>query len=219
MSRSRFDPSFAELPGFLPIFPLSGVLMLPGGQLPLNIFEPRYLDMVRDALAWPRLIGMIQPQEEGREEVFRTGCAGRVIAFGETGDGRYLITLSGLIRFDIKEEPPRGALAYRRVVPEWGRWRANLDLPPPLEEFEAQFDRPRLIAALKPFFARHGINVDWSAVAATDGAQLITTCAMISPLGVREKQALLEARDTGERARLLTTLVEMAMLEETDIQS
>ena len=105
MSRSPFDPRFEALPASLPIFPLPGVLLLPGGRLPLNIFEPRYLNMVRDAIAGPRLIGMIQPSvhsdDPGSAETYRTGCAGRIVAFQETEDRRYLITLAGLIRFDV----------------------------------------------------------------------------------------------------------------------
>ncbi len=115
MSRWPFDPGFEALPEVLPVFPLPGVLLLPGGRLPLNIFEPRYLAMVGDALAGARLIGMIQPSEEapdvgntdvgntdvGSAAVYRTGCAGRIVAFSETGDGRYLITLAGLLRFDV----------------------------------------------------------------------------------------------------------------------
>ena len=110
MSVGAFRPDFEELPRVVPIFPLPGVLLLPGGRLPLNIFEPRYLAMVRDALAGDRAIGMIQPREAaadvGAAKVYETGCLGRITAFSETDDGRYLITLTGLIRFDVTRELP-----------------------------------------------------------------------------------------------------------------
>ena len=117
-TRSPFDPVFEDLPAILPLFLLDGVLLLPGGRLPLNIFEPRYLNMVRDALAGDGLIAIVQPRsldgDVGSAEIYRTGCAGRIVSFNETDDGRYLITLSGLIRFAAGAElPPVGG--YRRV--------------------------------------------------------------------------------------------------------
>ena len=206
MSRSPFAPSFEQLPSALPIFPLTGVLLLPRGKLPLNIFEPRYLAMTRDALGADRLIGMIQPQEGGDDgdapPVYRTGCAGRMTSFSETDDGRYLITLTGVARFDIAEELPRDRL-YRRVAADWQRWRGDLDDVP------RAVDRKRLLAALKPFFLRNGIDADWEAVESTSDERLVTTIAMGCPFQPSEKQALLEAADTAERARLLTALVEM----------
>jgi Lon protease-like protein len=210
MSRGPFEPSFDELPAILPVFPLTGVLLLPRGRLPLNIFEQRYLAMTRDALKGERVIGMIQPLDgagdAGEPLLYRTGCAGRMTAFSETDDGRYLITLTGLARFDLAEELPRDRL-YRRVVPDWRRYRADL------EEKEAApaIDRARLLAALKPFFRRHGIEADWRAVEATPDERLITTLAIVCPFAPAEKQALLEAADAAARARLLTTLAEIAM--------
>ncbi len=204
----RFDPAFDALPASLPIFPLTGVLLLPRGRLPLNIFEERYLAMTADALKGERLIGMVQPQEgagdAGDPPVYRTGCAGRMVSFSETDDGRYLITLSGLARFDILRELPRAAL-YRRVVPDWEPYRA--DLAPAT----AAIDRARLLATLKPFLERQGVVADWPAVEATPDERLVTTVAMVAPFQPAEKQALLEARDLAERARLLTALVEMSV--------
>jgi uncharacterized protein len=208
MRRGKFEPSFEQLPSALPIFPLTGVLLLPRGQLPLNIFEERYLAMTRDALQAERLIGMIQPQDgagdAGDPPIYRTGCAGRMTSFAETDDGRYLITLTGVARFDVARELPRDRL-YRRVVPEWQPYRGDL------EDSVTVIDRARLLAALKPFFQRHRIAAEWPAVEATPDQRLVTTVAMACPFVPAEKQALLEARDATERARLLTALVEMAV--------
>jgi Lon protease-like protein len=209
---SPFVPHFAALPSALPIFPLTGVLLLPRGELPLNIFEPRYLAMTRDALAGERLVGMVQPLDDkgdaGEPAVYRIGCAGRLTQFSETEDGRYLITLSGLLRFDIVEELPREGRLYRRVVPDWRRYRGDLDEQ---HEQRAPLARGRFLAALKPFFARHQIAADWQALATADDERLVTAIAMVGPFAPSEKQALLEATDTAERARLLTALLEMAV--------
>jgi Lon protease-like protein len=212
MSGSPFAPDFAQLPKTLPIFPLTGVLLLPGGRLPLNIFEPRYLAMTRDALAEARMIGMVQPADgqgdAGDPPVYRRGCAGRMTSWSETDDGRYLITLAGVARFDITEELPRERL-YRRVVPDWTPYRDDLAAEsPPL----AAAERLRLLAAIKPFFDRHGISADWKAIEASADERLVTTLAMACPFAPGEKQALLDATDATERARLLTALMEMAAL-------
>jgi uncharacterized protein len=203
-----FDPDFAALPESLPIFPLTGVLLLPRGRLPLNIFEPRYLAMTEDALKAERLIGMVQPQDgkgdDGEPELYRTGCAGRMTSFSETEDGRYLITLTGLARFDIARELPRDRL-YRRVVPDWQPYRGDL------EESAGALDRARLLKVLKPYLERQGVVADWPAVEATADERLVTTIAMVAPLRASEKQALLEAPDLAERARLLTALIEMSV--------
>lgn len=202
-----FAPAFDDLPVSLPIFPLTGVLLLPRGRLPLNVFEKRYLAMTEDALKAERLIGMVQPQpgegDAGEPALYRTGCAGRMTEFAETEDGRYLITLRGLARFDIARELPQDRL-YRRVVPNWQPYRGDL------EADAAPIERERLLAALKPFFRRHNIAAEWAAVEATPDDRLVTTIAMAAPFAPNEKQALLEARGLAERARLLTALVEMA---------
>src|SRR5215471_4234948 len=198
------------LPAILPIFPLTGVLLLPRGRLPLNIFEPRYLAMTRDALAGERLIGMVQPSEpadmRGNPPVYPTGCAGRITSFSETDDGRFLITLTGICRFRIGEELPL-LEGYRRVVPEWGPFARDLD-----GEDETGFDRDRLLRGLRAYFQQHQISADWDAVTAVPGERLVTSVAMICPFDPSEKQALLEAPDLEERARLLTAIVEMAVV-------
>jgi Lon protease-like protein len=199
-----------HLPASLPIFPLAGVLLLPRGRLPLNIFEPRYLAMIEDALAADRLIGMIQPSAEPapRESppLFQTGCAGRIIAFAEEGT-RYLITLLGTCRFNVVEEAmtPRG---YRRAVPDWSPYLDDLAETPPA----AEIDRARLLVGLKIYFKQHGISADWAAIETTPDERLITSLAMICPFGAPEKQSLLQAPDLPARAKILTGLVEAAML-------
>jgi len=200
----------AALPAILPIFPLTGVLLLPRGRLPLNIFEPRYLAMTRDALAGERMIGMVQPSNPAgsgsNPPVYPTGCAGRITSFAETEDGRFLIILTGTSRFRIREELPL-LEGYRRVVPEWREFARDLE-----NEDEAGFDRDRLLRGLRAYFRQHQISADWDAVTAVPGERLVTSIAMICPFEPSEKQALLEAPDLDERARLLTAIVEMAVL-------
>jgi hypothetical protein len=209
MIKGPFDPSFDQLPARLPVFPLTGVLLLPGGRLPLNIFEPRYHAMVRFALGQGRMLGMIQPQEgkgdAGDPPLYRTGCVGRIVEFREeTVDGRFLMTLLGISRFDIADEPAREDL-FRIVHPSWSRWRGDL------EHSEPPLDRERLLAALKPYFQRHGITADLAAIGTAPADRLVTSLAMLCPFVPREKQALLEAADATERATLLTALIEMAV--------
>ncbi|MGH6618346.1 MAG: LON peptidase substrate-binding domain-containing protein [Alphaproteobacteria bacterium] len=205
---SAFDPGFDALPPQLPIFPLTGVLLLPRGELPLNIFEPRYLHMTEDALAADRMIGMIQPTEHESSRpnppVYRTGCAGRIVSFQETEDGRFLLTLKGVCRFDVEKELPlkRG---YRPVVADWSRHRDDLTVR------GEGIDRGRLLASLKSYFSVHGISADWKAIEASADERLVTCLSMICPFEASEKQALLEAPNLPERSKILTTLVEMSV--------
>ncbi len=212
MPQSPFDPRFDELPEAMPIFPLGGVLLLPRAQLPLNIFEPRYLAMTDHALKSDRLIGMIMPREDvqgirmGDSAIYPVGCAGRIISFAETEDGRYLITLQGLIRFEVKEElaPQAG---FRRIVPDFSSFRADLEQPEVEEDF---FDRKRLLGNLKRYFEVKGISADWEAIEEAPGERLITSLAMACPFDSLEKQALLQAPDNTARAETLIKLLEMA---------
>jgi uncharacterized protein len=203
--------SGGALPAILPIFPLTGVLLLPRGKLPLNIFEPRYLAMTRYALAGERLIGMVQSCDlaapAGDPPVYPIGCAGRITSFSETEDGRFLITLTGVSRFRIRNELPL-AEGYRRIVPEWDEFARDLE-----NEDEPGFDRERLMRGLRAYFQHHQISADWEAVSSVSGDRLVTSIAMICPFEPSEKQALLEAPDLGERARMLTAIVEMAALD------
>src|SRR5205807_5335952 len=207
------------LPDILPIFPLTGVLLLPRGRLPLNIFEPRYLTMTKDALGGERLIGMVQPSEPELQDnrgrgamnppVYPVGCAGRITAFAEADDGRYMITLTGVSRFRIRDELPLLS-GYRRVVPDWQAFAQDLDAPS-----ATGFDRERFIRGLKEFFTQRQISADWEAIDKAAGEHLITSIAMLCPFAPSEKQALLEASDLDERARLLIALVEMAAIQPT----
>jgi Lon protease-like protein len=207
------DPDRAALPDTLPIFPLTGVLLLPRGRLPLNIFEPRYLAMTRDALGGERLIGMVQPSEPQQDNrggggmnppVYPIGCAGRITSFSETEDGRYLLTLTGVSRFRIRDELPLLS-GYRRIVAEWQPFTHDVETPSGTE-----FDRDRFIRGLKGFFTQRQISADWEAIEKAAGEHLINSIAMLCPFAPSEKQALLEAPDLDERARLLIALVEMA---------
>src|SRR5262245_5439138 len=165
------------LPSIIPIFPLTGVLLLPRGRLPLNIFEPRYLAMTRDALAGERLIGMVQPSDRrvagDNPPVYPTGCAGRITSFSETDDRRFLITLTGISRFRVREELPL-LEGYRRVVPDWHEFAGDLRT-----EDEPGFDRDRLLRGLRAYFQHHQMQADWDAITAVPGERLVTSIAMI----------------------------------------
>lgn len=208
-----------DLPKTIPVFPLTGVLLLPHGRLPLNIFEPRYLAMVEDALAArDRMIGMIQPRQPGSEGMTRggvtppstllyaTGCAGRIAHFSETGDGRYMITLRGICRFDIAEELPT-VRGYRRVVADYTRWKGDLAEP---DQARGVIDRERLIAPLRAYFAAHNVATDWDLIAETPDDRLVSTLAMNCPFAPQEKQALLECATLADLAKAVTVLIEMA---------
>jgi len=219
-NRNPFDPSFEQLPETLPLFPLSGVLLLPGGKLPLNIFEPRYLAMIFDSLAGHRMIGMVQPMqpggfagdglpgEDGRPKIHQVGCAGRVVSFNETEDGRLLLALSGVSRFQIARELDPAQGGYRRASVLFSPYRADLDYA---DEMVA-LDRERLMAGLAAFFKGKNLSTDWDAVKKADDLNLVNSLSMVLPFGPVEKQALLEAADTSARAKLLIGFLEMAAM-------
>ncbi len=199
----------AGLPESLPLFPLTGVLLLPRANLPLNVFEPRYLALTEAALAEGRFIGMIQPLEgkddEGDPPLYKTGCAGRIVEFRETGDGRYLINLLGVSRFDVARERPKTEL-FRRAVPDWSPYAGDMS-----ESENPNLDRARLLKALGPFLVRHGVKTDPDSVQSAPLARLVDAVSMMAPFAPREKQALLEAAPAA-RALLLTQLIEMSLL-------
>jgi Lon protease-like protein len=215
MTNPERPDSPAALPDRIPIFPLAGAILLPGGRMPLNIFEPRYLAMVRDAMKGSRMIGMIQPSDAESDDyepsVFGTGCLGRVVDFSETGDGRYQIALSGVCRFKVVEELSRDT-SYRQVI-------ANYE--PFKDDFAAgdgpqNMDREGLMAALKAFLGSRNLKADWDAARGASDTVLVNSLSMVLPMIPAEKQALLEAPTIADRAATLTALMQMAMLEGDD---
>jgi Lon protease-like protein len=200
-------PRPEDLPETFPVFPLTGALLLPRGRLPLNIFEPRYLAMTDDALAAGRLFGMIQPDCGAAPlaigpALYRVGCLGRLSSFSETEDGRYLVTLTGVIRFAVAEEiAPRHG--YRLVRGDFSRFAADLAPATPV----AGFDRPALLAALRAYFTTCGIEANWDAIEAMADDTLVITLCMACPFEAAEKQALLEADTPADRAAALLALL------------
>ncbi len=197
-------------PGEIPIFPLPGVLLLPRGRVPLHIFEPRYRNMTRDALAGPEVIGMVQPAGPGEQgpqpPVYDTGCAGRITELRTTEDGRYYFTLVGLCRFRIAEElAPRDG--YRRIVADYAPYIADLD-----GARKDAIDREGFLAALRTYVDRRGVDADWDAIEETPDERLVTAIATAFPFEDRERQAVLEALTLAERAALMTALMEMASI-------
>jgi len=205
--------SAGDLPRELPVFPLTGVLLLPRGRLPLNIFEKRYLAMFDDAIGTDRLIGMIQPSDPGAGDMgpplYSVGCAGRITSFNETDDGRYLVALDGVARFRIVEELElrRG---YRRVVADWSPYAADLGDVDAVEKGGA-VDRHRLIELLQAYFRQQQLSANWEAIGQTPDERLVTSLAMICPFEPPEKQALLEAGCLSDRAKLMMSLLEIAI--------
>lgn len=196
-----------DLPGTLPVFAVSGALLLPGARLPLTVFEPRYLALVDEALGAGRMFALVQPRDDGR--LHPVGTAARIVAFGETGDGRYLITALGVSRFRLSGDLGGGA-GYARVLADYSGYAGDLGPDPTV------VDRHRLINAVGHYLARHGVSMDVAKIDGASDAELVSALAMAAPLSADEKQALLEAPDTGERARMMIGLFEMALLTEDD---
>ena len=197
----------SDLPALIPVFPLDGALLLPGCQLPLRIFEPRYLNMIDDAMSGARLIGMIQTRDGGertRPNLASVGCAGRITAYAETGDGRYMITLTGVCRFGVEDELP-AMTPYRQVRPDFGRWAVDLEE----RDEKVQLDRAFFLGALRRYLGAKGIEVDWEAARQAPEGALINSLAMGLPLDPPEKQALLEAATLADRSRVLAALLEI----------
>lgn len=196
----------SDLPKTIPVFPLSGALLLPRWQLPLNIFEPRYLNMLDDAMSGDRLIGMVQSMggDKVRPELARTGCAGRVTNFSETQDGRYLITLTGISRFGISEELDV-TTPYRQVQATWEAFEADLYSP----DVSALPQRDTLVTALQEYTERNAMAADWSAVEEAPIETLVNALCAGCPFSAMEKQALLEAATLKDRCETLIALLEM----------
>ena len=193
----------SDLPQVIPVFPLAGVIVLPRGQLPLNIFEPRYLNMVDDAMAGDRVIGMIQPAGglDALPSLSSVGCAGRITSFAETSDGRYLITLTGVSRFQVAAELPSQA-PYRQVRALFQPFEADLTAAD-----GGGFDRRPFLDALRAYLEHRGLEIDWETAGAAPSEALVNSLAMALPFEAAEKQALLEAVAVEDRARALTALL------------
>jgi Lon protease-like protein len=205
------DQDTQELPQKIPVFPLAGALLLPRAQMPLNIFEPRYLAMVEDALAKPRVIGMIQPDETksgqpAHPPLYPTGCAGRITQFAETGDGRYLITLTGIARFKIAEELVV-TTPYRQCRVDFAPYARDL-LP---NDGADAVDREALLKILSTYLSTNKIEADWQGIRQSPTEMLVNGLSMLSPYGVKEKQALLEAPDLKSRAEMLIAVTEITL--------
>ena len=199
-----------ELPEKIPVFPLPGALLLPRGQMPLNIFEPRYLAMVDDALRdGHRLIGMIQPdvthsRNETKPVLFQVGCVGRITQLAESGDGRYILELTGVSRFKVIEELTV-LTAYRQCKVDYFAFADDFTV----RKGEEDVDRQALLEVLTDFLKANNLKVDWEGVESAPNEALVNALAMMSPYGPAEKQAMLEAPDLKTRAEILIAVTEM----------
>ena len=193
-----------DLPQVIPVFPLPGAILLPRGQLPLNIFEPRYLNMIDDAMAGDRIIGMIQPQgSQSLPGLSPVGCAGRITSFAETSDGRYLITLTGCARFRLASELP-AQTPYRQIRADFGPFEDDLAAPP---VDDIGLDRDGLLDALRAYLETRGLDIDWDTAETAPPEALINSLSMALPFEPPEKQALLEAVSLTDRSTVLTALM------------
>jgi Lon protease-like protein len=201
-----------DLPDTIPVFPLPGALLLPRGQMPLNIFEPRYLAMIDDALRdGRRLLGMIQPdmRQQGSPDgpaLYKVGCVGRITQLAESGDGRYLLELTGVSRFEVVEEL-HVRTAYRQC---------RVSYVPFIDDFvarkgEDQVDRKALLKTLREFLKANDLKTDWDGIEKAPNEALVNALSMMSPYGAAEKQALLEAKDLKTRAEILIAVTEIEL--------
>ncbi|SDW44647.1 LON peptidase substrate-binding domain-containing protein [Thiocapsa roseopersicina] len=208
MTRTPFFPKFSDLPAEIPIFPLSGAVVMPRVQLPLNIFEPRYVSMVTDALASNHLIGMIQPTSETMTdevpEIHRIGCAGRITSYSETTDGRIVLVLTGVCRFQVISEIAEEH-GYRRVRADWERFAADYQ-----ENDSPIADRKGFLTSLKAYCALRGVEVPWEDVEQMADKDLTNLLCAHLPLSPEDKQALIETLPTGDRAALMRGLLDMS---------
>ncbi|WP_048645070.1 LON peptidase substrate-binding domain-containing protein [Nitratireductor soli] len=200
----------SDIDSVIPVFPLSAALLLPGGRLPLNVFEPRYLAMTDYALSGARLIGMVQPRldgarrADGEPELCQVGCVGRLASVSETGDGRYLITLNGICRFRLAEElTVRTPFRQCRITPFESDLHEETD--------EERVDRPALLRVFRAYLDANNLEADWDSVNQAENASLVNALSMMVPYGAAEKQALLEAPDLKTRAETLIAITEIAL--------
>lgn len=205
MKHTPFTPRFDDLPEVIPVFPLTGALVMPGTQLPLNIFEPRYLQMVEDALRSDRIIGMIQSDSAQQDALYRVGCAGRITSFAEIPDGRYHIVLAGLCRFDrgIEVDTTGG---YRRFGVDWQAYTCDYA---PIDN-DSVIDRTRLIGLLRQYTEAHQLEVDFSSLDKAPDELLVNGLVTGMPFEPRDAQSLIETAELKDRAQLLAGLMAVA---------
>ncbi|MEP9397606.1 LON peptidase substrate-binding domain-containing protein [Mesorhizobium sp. KR2-14] len=204
-----------DIPATVPVFPLAGALLLPGGRMPLNIFEPRYLQMIDETIGGARLIGMIQPsldealRDDGEPEICAVGCLGRITSFAETGDGRYLISLQGVCRFRVAQElAVKAPFRQCRIMP----FVTDLSDDPS----GGEVNRLSLLRVFRAYLEANDLEADWEGVSRADNAMLVNALSMMAPYGAAEKQALLEAPDLKTRADTLIAITEMVLAREND---
>ena len=208
----RFSIDSNELPQSLPVFPLQGALLLPGGILPLNIFEPRYVQMVKDTIATPhRMIVMTLPasKENNGSDVYKLACAGKLISFEETLDGRFLISLSGIIRCRLNEDLEEKG-GYKRMAVDFSEFLDDM------KPNNIKIERNGFFETLRTYFDIKGLSADWKAIEKCEDEKLITTLAMLCPFSDAEKQSLLEANCLTDRASLMKVILEMSVFGENN---
>jgi Lon protease-like protein len=205
----------SDLPATVPVFPLLEALLLPGGRMPLNVFEPRYLQLVDDAMRGARIIGMVQPALDGSKrhddepELCQVGCMGRIISLSETGDGRYLISLQGICRYRILQElAVRTPFRQCRIAP----FVSDLEE----DRGAGEVNRPALLKAFRAYLQANELEADWESVSRADNTMLVNALSMMAPYGAAEKQALLEAPDLKTRADTLIAITEMTLARDND---
>jgi Lon protease-like protein len=200
----------SDLPETLPIFPLAGALLLPRADLPLNIFEPRYLEMMSDAMSGERMVGMIQPTEDSSNDekprLMKVGCAGRITSYTETPDGRMIVTLTGVSRFSVAREI-KVTTPYRQVKANFKPFAVDLVM----DKGASEVNRPALMAAFKDYLNANNMSADWTEINAASTEILVNTLSLLAPYPANEKQALLEAPDLKTRAEVLVALTEIAL--------
>jgi Lon protease-like protein len=209
MTQNQRYQEISDLPKHLPLFPLAGALLLPRVDLPLNVFEPRYLAMVEDAMASHRMIGMIQPldgESEDRPRLQTIGCAGRITAYSETEDGRLMITITGVCRFTLEEEDETGKL-YREAHVDYGNYADDLVS----ETGSSSVNRRELVTAFRNYLEANSMTANWREVEAVSTEILVNTLSLLAPYPPRDKQALLEAPDLKSRAEVLVALTELQL--------
>jgi len=203
-SISPFMQTYEELPTSLPIFPLKGTVLLPGYDLPLNIFEPRYLGMVRDAMRTHQLIGIVQPNNDNSPTgLYQVGCVGRITRYSETNDGRIEIMLSGLCRFTVLEELA-SARAHRIIVPDWQHYKEDFT---PTSNASSQ-SKMLFNAGLKSYFAAKKMEIDWDQLEKLEFSTLVDSLVVQLPLPSEDKQLLLEAHSQQKRVTVFTAILE-----------